>query len=219
MFKDLFKILKKPSLLIQSIEETQRILNISKRMYYSANEAFINDIIPEEDIELLDEDINNHQKDIKRMILEYLALEPNMDVYASLVLINIVTNIERLGDYSKNIYQLSLLPKVFWKEKFGDLAKDLYLQVGEIYDDTLIAYMKSDKQKAREVLEKYSGVSAQCKGLLKDLASQEHADSNLVVITLYIRYMKRVSSHLMHVAQSVDSPFESIGFHMGRDDE
>lgn len=219
MFREILKILKKPNLLIQSIEESKNILKISYRMYGIANEALIFDKDPEEDIEQLDETINTNQTDIKRKILEYLVLEPNMDVATSLVLINIITNIERLGDYSKNIYQLSQLPKLAWKSKFMDISNELYEIVGKVYEDTLKAYMDADKVLAHSILERYFQISDKCKHLLRELASRTDVDGNLVVITLYIRYMKRISSHLMHVAQSVDKPFESIGFHEGRDDE
>lgn len=219
MFKELLKILKKPSLLIQSLDDSKLILKISQRMYLMAIGSLLYGRKPEEDIQKLDEEINNRQKDIKKKVLEYLVLEPNMDVHTALTLINIVTNIERLGDYSKNIHQLSLFPGVAWKKQYMDFAEKLNSRVERLYDDAVQAYLNADKKKALNIISSYSDISSYCNGLIEELASASQTDSNLVVITLYIRYMKRVSSHLMHIAQSVDNPFESIGFHEGRDDE
>lgn len=207
MFKKILNILKQPELLTKSIDDSKMILRISRKMYFIANEAFLSGNDPEEDIEQLDEQINRQQMQIKRKILEYLNSEPAMDIYAALMIINIVTNVERLGDYSKNIYQLTHLPATEWKTMFLDTARGFYKEVGNLYEGTAIAYINSDKEKAREMLSAFSHISGKCRDFLISLASAQDTDGKYVVITLYIRYMKRIASHLLHIAQSVENPF------------
>jgi phosphate uptake regulator len=51
----------------------------------------------------------------------------------------------------------------------------------------------------------------------KDETSMPARDA--VATALYVRYLKRISAHLMNIASSIVNPFERIGFRVeGHDD-
>jgi phosphate uptake regulator len=62
-------------------------------------------------------------------------------------------------------------------------------------------------------------IARRADGILNSLIVREDPDlvcSEAVSAALYVRFLKRISAHLMNIASSVVNPFDRIGF---RDDD
>ncbi|NQT22850.1 MAG: PhoU domain-containing protein, partial [Candidatus Omnitrophica bacterium] len=55
-----------------------------------------------EEIYRIDKEVNRLEKDIRTRIVAHLSIQGNVDLPASLVLMSVVKDAERLGDYAKN---------------------------------------------------------------------------------------------------------------------
>ena len=107
MFGDIWKFWKKETLIDKAEEEVERMLVIAKNMFKIAMSVLLDMEKSKADIYKMDRGLNAIQIDVRRKILEHLSINPAMDITASLILITIVVDIERLGDYSKNVLDLS----------------------------------------------------------------------------------------------------------------
>ncbi len=74
---------------------------------------------------------------------------------------------------------------------------------------------RSDKDAAKQLSNDYRGRVKRCDEILLKLINEEKKikSAGIAVITaLYIRYLKRITAHLINILTSVTSPFERIGF-------
>ena len=52
--------------------------------------------------------INAYEREVRRKVFTHLAVTGERDLHAGLVLVSVVIDIERIGDYTKNIVELAL---------------------------------------------------------------------------------------------------------------
>ena len=72
------------------------------------------------------------------------------------MLLSIVIDIERLGDYTKNILDLALhYPDPMISEDFLDELRSIEKEVLSLFSDTLKAVKNQDEELARNLLKRY----------------------------------------------------------------
>jgi phosphate transport system protein len=132
------------------------------------------------------------------------------------VLVSIIIDIERVGDYTKNIVELAMNhpPKLhggLFEEdlrKIEDAVEDTFTRVRKIFETTNV-------QEAEKLLTDYQWVNRTCDQRVIDYikgVDRNISTSDAVSLALYFRYLKRINSHLRNVATSVVNPFDQIGF-------
>jgi phosphate uptake regulator len=128
----------------------------------------------------------------------------------------IVIDIERIGDYTKNIVELAVgLPEPFDGGELNEEILDLERIVGKMFEDLVPALVNSDQELARGILRSHKSVSGRVERGLQLLRSDQvlkGQSGKAVTAALYLRYLKRVSAHIKNVATSVVNPFHRIGF-------
>ena len=110
VFKDLVNIWKSENNLSQAWNESNDMLHLSHEMFSDAVEALRsgekNKVL--KSIKLRDEKINDYHREIRKKVVTYYSVSKDVtNIDSGLVLINIVVDIERIGDYSKNILDLA----------------------------------------------------------------------------------------------------------------
>ena len=149
-------------------------------------------------------------------VLEHLLLgNRKEDVTAALILTSAVIDIERIGDYAKNILELAdICPReTVVEEGHAIFFRDIESQLLEMFALTHDAHEQGDAQKAQTVMEMHWRLSERCDRMFEELVSEEELSAEYAVIyTLLSRYLKRVSSHVKNIASSVVNPFPRIGF-------
>jgi len=168
------------------------------------------------DIKKEDKKINKFQMQARRRIFTELALSGAENLNAGLVLMSIIIDVERLGDYAKNIIELAKVhPK---KLKGGDLeesVKDIEDKMNFIFEKTLDAFKNKNEDIAREAMDMHPKVTRVVEELLMTLLENKAGGLNAgeaVALTLYLRFIKRITSHLTNIASSVVNPLERIGY-------
>ena len=128
-----------------------------------------------------------------------------------------VVDIERVGDYTKNILDLAkYYPKKLKSEKVSEDLRIIEQAVIERFQNTVNAVEEMDEIAAKELIKSYRSdlgklsdnlVASSISGNLK--IGEEHMASSMV---LYARYLKRIGAHLKNITSVVINPFESIGY-------
>lgn len=208
-----FSFWKEASLLSIAKKEVIKMLEISKEMYiYSVNAVFEKHEVPI-DIYKYDQELNKMQIDIRKKVLEHLSISPAQDISFSLTLINLVVDIERLGDYSKNLLELAQRYPEKLCCKYADELNEIHKIVLNNFSKTLDAYTKEEKEIGREVMETHASLAVRCEDIIdKIIADEKISSRNGIILTLLARYLKRVSAHLKNVASSVVNPFYMLGY-------
>jgi len=213
MFKDLFIWWKEDALLKGALEGVEKMIEIIKEMFDFATESFLGKVKDEYDIYETDKSVNMLQVEIRKKVYEHLSINPKQDITSSLVLTTIVIDIERIGDYSKNIYELSLIHTPELDIRYYNEAKRLAHHVSSLLPPLSTALRNGDVEKAREIMEEKNWICKKCEGIIKEIVIDEAMKVRpAVVYSLFFRHLKRASAHIGNIASSIVNPFYRIGF-------
>lgn len=175
-----------------------------------------NDARLEVDIYTKDQLINAYEREVRRKIYTHLAVSGERDLNAGLVLASVVIDIERIGDYTKNIVELALHhPQRLECGTFEEDVQRIEATVRTMFELLLEAVPSSDVSKAREVMSEHWWISRRADDIVSNLIEKNEPSlpgHHAVATVLYVRYLKRISAHLMNIASSVVNPFDRIGF-------
>ena len=220
VFKDLVTIWNSEDSLSQAWTSSNEMLHLSHEMFTDSINALRsgekNKVI--KSIKLRDEEINQYHRDIRKKVVTYYSVSKDVtNINSGLVLINMVVDIERVGDYTKNILDLAkYYPKKLRSEKISEDLRIIEQAVIERFQNTVKAVEEMDEIAAKELIKSYRSdlgrlsdnlVASSISGDLK--IGEEHMASLMV---LYARYLKRIGAHLKNITSVVINPFESIGY-------
>jgi len=218
IFKELLAIFKKDTLLDRAYQRSYQMVDITWEMFVKAKTTLREMDISKLDINIYDRDIevNKFQREVRRNVLSHLTVAGAADINSGLLLVSIIIDIERVGDYTKNIVEMAnnhparLHAGMFEEDlkRIEAAVEDTFRRVRKIFETT-------DIQGAEKLLGDYQWVSRLCdqhvidyiKGTDKGISSNDAAS-----LALYFRYLKRINSHLRNVATSVVNPFDQIGY-------
>ena len=110
MFKQIFEIFKSGSLYEQALGECHEMLDIDLTMFKASIKSLRKSDSADIDIDIfkMDKKINEFERDVRRKVMTHLAIGGKEDIGSGLVLVSVVIDIERIGDYTKNIYDLAV---------------------------------------------------------------------------------------------------------------
>ena len=220
VFKDLVTIWNSEDSLSQAWTSSNEMLHLSHEMFTDSINALRsgekNKVI--KSIKLRDEEINQYHRDIRKKVVTYYSVSKDVtNINSGLVLINMVVDIERVGDYTKNILDLAkYYPKKLRSEKISEDLRIIEQAVIERFQNTVNAVEEMDEIAAKELIKSYRSdlgklsdnlVASSISGDLE--IGEEHMASSMV---LYARYLKRIGAHLKNITSVVINPFESIGY-------
>ena len=220
VFKDLVTIWNSEDTLSQAWTSSNEMFHLSHEMFTDSVNALRsgekNKVI--KSIKLRDEEINQYHRDIRKKVVTHYSVSKDVtNINSGLVLINMVVDIERVGDYTKNILDLAkYYPKKLKSEKVSEDLRIIEQAVIERFQNTVKAVEEMDEIAAKELIKSYRSdlgklsdnlVASSISGDLK--IGEEHMASSMV---LYARYLKRIGAHLKNITSVVINPFESIGY-------
>lgn len=214
MIKKLWSFFNDHCLVRSAFKDTNEMFRKSRRMFVSVADFFITGQEIEYDIYPADKEINRAEITVRRKLLEHLAVNPKQELVFSLILTTVIKDIERIGDYSKNIYELhEIFQPCIQLPPYTDTLREITEQVKSSFDLAVEAFEKADSEKAKQVLIHHGRINPACEKVIRSLAENPDLDTRPVVtLVLYARYMKRVSAHLANIMTSINQPFDNIGF-------
>jgi len=220
MFKNLLGFWKGKDFLSQVFGDFSEMLDDAEQMFRLVCGNLL-EHVEEPDLKKkiyeIDKKVNLLQKDIRRRIMEHLSLQPTVDVPTALVLMSVVKDAERLGDYSKNLYQITeLLDKPIdrrvFVEYFGELDADIFA----LFEQTRQAFIEADEEKARSSWDYEKRIARLCDQVVEQAANSELPANQAVCLALMARYLKRIVAHLVNIATSFILPLSDLDYYDDR---
>jgi phosphate transport system protein len=226
MFDRIWEILKNSdSLLDEAWQDCRSMLVHSRQMYELVIPALTEETNERilHKVHFMDQELNDQQRSVRKKLFQHLALSRGSDILRGLELAAIVIDIERIGDYSKNIGELTDLlrqPMVFGE--FEDEFEEVHGLVTEMFELTNEAIAKRSTQTAKQAMDLYPRVSKLCDTALRHVisgkigsGSQCEVERVHLGLVLLLRYLKRVAAHLKNVCSALVNPFHQIGYRDG----
>jgi len=217
MFRLIRELLRGESLLDQAYQATINMLALARDMVQAASDSLRRSDTAnvELDIRKADVTINKYERETRRQVLTHLAVSSSAEFAPALVLTSIVIDVERLGDYAKNIVELAQAhPSALDASVYEKNVQDLEARVTQGFNRVSEAFKESDAAQANAMMATHKEFTRLADGILDDLIKGEDnlSKGDAVTLALYVRYLKRIESHLNNIVSSVVNPFPRIGF-------
>ena len=220
LFNDIIKIWKSDSLLSQAWDDSISMLKFSNDIFIKSVDSFNSHDSVDEVKALKKEDrkINDYQMTVRRKVLTHFSLETNSrEVPNGLILVDMVVDIERIGDYCKNISDLTLMKEA--PIDYGELADEITAMEQEVksrFTSTIQVIENQDEDLARSLIDNYKQmVSAVSDKIVSGIVSGDvilDSDSKSASLVLYARYLKRIGAHLKNITSTVVNAYDRIGY-------
>jgi len=219
MFKQIYEIFKSDNLYEQALKECHEMLDIDLTMFKASIQSLRKSDTAELDIDIyaMDKKINEFERDVRRKIMTHLAVGGKEDIGSGLVLVSVVIDIERIGDYTKNIYDLAVNhPKMLDGNALEDRLSNVETASLDLFESSIDAFKNQDIDKARGLMTLYKEtISSQCDSITMDIISGKLSDIDVgkgTAVAMYARYLKRIAAHSRNLISSIVNPFERIGY-------
>jgi phosphate uptake regulator len=216
MFKNLLSFWKGKDFLSQVLEDFKTMLNDTESMYQSVCARLLDN---EEQPDLknkiyeIDKSVNILQKHIRQRIVEHLALQPSVDTTACLLLMSVVKDAERLGDYAKNLHEVvELLEKPIDRALFSQYFNGVDKEILELFKNTKQAFIETNLDMANSAWDYHQKIGKGCDEIVKKVANSTLTVNEAVCFALIARYFKRINSHLTNIATSVVLPLSDLDY-------
>lgn len=218
-WKNLLSMFTTDDLFTQALAESHQMLDIGLKMYEASVESlrrYDDGTIPV-DVYAMDKKVNRFERDVRRKVMTHLTVSGPADLGSGLILVSVVIDIERIGDYAKNIYDLARWhPRRLDAGSLEPEVTDIEARVTELFRQMVDAFKNSDVEKARKIMVYYKeSISADCERLVMRIVGGEVTDltpGDTAALVLYIRYLKRISAHSRNLVSGLVNPFHRIGY-------
>ena len=220
IFREIVNLWKSEDLLSQAWDESYKMMMLSNEMFTQAIK-YLREGENDETIRMLkkrDVEINTFQRDVRKKVVTHYAISQDIDDLPNgLVLLNMVVDVERLGDYTKNILDLALNhPNIIKSEEFSEDLYHVEQEVISRFSKTLEAIHTQDADVAQKLLANYkTTLTSISDTIVNGCISGEISlgdESKTVALALYARYLKRIGAHLKNITTVLVNPFDAVGY-------
>ncbi len=215
-FKRILRAWRAEGLISRMYNEFEEMLDIAAEMLDRARSTLSGEMSPESLWDLMrarDKEINRTQRLIRRQLVEFLTVNEGVDIPACLILMSIVKDAERLGDYASYLFKSAYICRDAAKtEGFAEEIDRLWSEVASMMAEGRKALHESDEELARSVMERENPIKDGCDAMLQKAAGSHVAPERIVVVTLISRYLRRLAGHTANIASSVVNPVERLDY-------
>jgi phosphate uptake regulator len=210
MLQRLFGTSAQSGLVESAFEEFSAMLAQAAKMHDLAMEAFFDNKPLEVDLEEMDDAIDEGEGAVRRAVLQHLSLSPAKDLVASLVLISMVQDAERIGDFTRGLGNFPRLAKHPVGGPFAEELRSINERVRPLFDRCERAFRTDVAEDARAVVEAHIGIKAELTKYIASVADSDLSADMAIVYAFTARNVMRISAHLSNIASSVVQPFDRI---------
>ena len=219
MWKELIQLFKKDNLFEQAYQEAAGMLDTDAAMYDASVEALRRSDTAEVKFDIYDADkgVNRSERGVRKKVMTHLVVSGGTNLASGLSLVSVVIDIERIGDYTKNIYDLAVHHPL--RLEGGPVEENLQkveALVSSDFKSMIEVFKDRDEDKARIIMNNYKdGLSDACEEISNSILTgtvTELNSSDATAVSLYARFLKRIASHSRNIVTSVVNPFHRIGY-------
>ena len=217
MFREFISIFQSGDSLQRVSEKFTNMLTITGDMAVAAGRIYFDgntDPAALQEIREQDVKVNRLERRIRKLIVAHLSIRhDSVDLPYCLYLMSLAKDVERLGDYAKNLSELVEIaggapPD---DERAAELQA-IRVSVEQMYRDAATATSGGDEALALRSIQQGHQLTMRCEALLRKIAAADYPPQTAVALALGTRYYKRFSGHLINIFSSVIMPLHKLDF-------
>ena len=157
--------------------------------------------------------INEAQREVRRALLLHASVVGVIDLPLVLTYMSVVKDVERVGDYAKNIYDLAKYGADLSAAPDSDELAGYRDAVGNLIDDAADVFETRDAERAQHLIAKADGFLDQYDAQVKAAYGSVGPAHEAVARALYFRYLKRITAHVMNLMTSLVLPVDQLDYY------
>lgn len=201
---------------LESIEDKiQRMLVHDRHEIDLAMAALVGDTVASEvnpELRATDQQVNRLEREIRRELVVHSSVFGGMETPVVLIYMSIVKDIERVGDYAKNLLDLALDGANFSTAPDLEEWRRLSTDVSQMIVDAGEAFRARDPQRSRALHTYGDELLDLFDERVSTLVRTGDEEVQAVPRALAHRYLKRVVAHLMNVLSAVIMPLDRLDY-------
>jgi phosphate uptake regulator len=166
-----------------------------------------------QELKSTDRGINTAQRDVRRELMIHASLHDTVDLPLVLAYMSTVKDVERIGDYSKNFYDLVKYGADFENAPDRDELADYRDRVSTLLCDAAATFKARDTDRARELIAKADAFLDDYDTQVKVAYQSTGTPSDAVSRALYYRFLKRITAHVMNFLTSMVLPVDRLDYY------
>lgn len=212
-FKQLFNPGSSSPLVESAFADVSQMLRQSEEMLSHALAFLLENQALSVDLEDMDDLIDEAERRIRRTILQHLAFNPKQDLVASLVLVSMVQDAERIGDFARGLVELVRLAHSPREGPFADELRSIAERLHPLFAVCERAFRLADANEARRVIIAHRELRQALKTFRNRVAASDLTADMAVVYSGAAQILRRVGAHLGNIASTVVQPYDRIRHH------
>ena len=159
-----------------------------------------------------DRRVNEAEQRVRRELVVHVSVHSANNVPATLVYMSVVKDVERIGDYAKNIFDLAAEGVDFSAADDRDELYAIAKRVSEMITESGRVFAAEDVERARELSDAGDSMLDDFDQRVHGLLLSDDAGAVAVPRALLFRYQKRIVSHLMNLLSAVFMPIDQLDY-------
>ena len=218
MWRQIVNALKGTDMLTEMISQLGQMLEEGRWMFGRSSEVLMRRVDWQglaKELYEHDRRINQIEQTVREQVITHLSVGNEADLGACLILMSVVKDAERIGDYCKNIFEVGkFYQREYARPQYARPLEDVRAGVEPLFDKTRKAFVQADRALAREVIRAAGSLTRTCNALIHQLLSSDEKmpTDEAVAYVLLARFYKRVAAHLGNIASSVVSRIPLIDY-------
>jgi phosphate transport system protein len=224
MLRELLTLFRSGEPLKAMGDDFAEMLRLTLELVKKSGEAFFARTVSEEErtqIQRQDIQVNKLQRRIRKQVVVHLSVAGNSaDLPYCLVLMSLVKDVERIGDYAKDLVNLVNLGS-------GPLVDDeLARQLAAIrprveadFEAACDVFAQGDRERAVCLIRRGRELVEHCEELKNSIARSSHPAALVAKLVLATRFYERIEGHVLNLLSSVVMPLHKLDYYDEKDIE
>lgn len=218
MLKELLSIFRAGEPLAEMGDNFSKMVRRTYDMTLMAGEVYFSEALQADartSVYKADVKVNKLERKIRKQVIAHLSLASGRaSVPYCLLLMSLVKDVERIGDYAKNLseardYHPSALPDDEIVHEMIELRTEIekqFSEMGEIFES-------SDHERAVEFIREGRDLTRRCDAVVGRVARSSYDASTATSIVMGARFYKRIAAHVLNVLSSVVMPLHKLDYY------
>ncbi len=218
MFRQLLGIFRSDKPLRAMGENFGQMLKLTYDLTVWAGDIYFGkQVAPEKRTRIYDQDIkvNQLERAIRKQVIAHLVIQGNSaSAPYSLLLMSLVKDIERIGDYAKNLSEIvDFCPGPLPDDKIVAELREIRSAVESAFAAASEVFAKSVDERALELIRQGRDIAHRCDALVVRIAGSDYDASTATATVLGTRHYKRIGAHILNVLSSVVMPLHKLDYY------
>lgn len=217
MLRELVSILRANDPLREIGENFSSMVDLTLEMSINAGQVLFGERkkVQSNEIHARDSQVNALERTIRRQLVTHLAVPGNAaDIPHSLLLMSLIKDVERLGDYAKNLSEIvEIRPAGLPAGPAFDELQQIRRGVEHSFRLLSEVFIGAKRDEAVELIRHGREIARRCDQLILEISRSDYDAGATTALVLATRYYKRIGGHVLNVLSSVVMPLDKVDYY------